>query len=125
MMRLGRKRVLVVHSRDGLDEASISAPTDVYDYALGREMKHLVIRPKVLYSIKTIRGGNSAHNAKRFREILSSRGTKAENEFVALNAALGLYAVGKVKNIETGRLQALEALRSGAVAKTLELILKT
>ncbi len=41
---------------------------------------------------------------------------------MALNAGLGLYAVGQVKDIETGRLKALNALKSGNVISILEKI---
>ncbi len=123
LMNLGRKRALVIHSRDGLDEVSVSALTDVYDYAPGRPMKHFVIKPKKYFPIKAIRGGLPEENAKRFKAILSGKGTLAENEFVAINSALGLYAVGKVPNIETGRLRALEALKSGNVISILEKII--
>ncbi|MEK7096843.1 MAG: bifunctional indole-3-glycerol-phosphate synthase TrpC/phosphoribosylanthranilate isomerase TrpF, partial [Patescibacteria group bacterium] len=102
---------------------SVSAPTDVYDYAPKRPMRHYVIRPKIYYSIESIRGGLPEENAARFKAILSGGGTDAENEFVALNAALGLYAVGKVPNIESGKLKALEALKSGKVISILNKIL--
>jgi len=115
LMHLGRKRALVIHSQDGLDEVSVSASTDVYDYAPGRSMQHYIIEPKTYFPIKTIHGGSPEENAKRFKDILSGKGSDGENEFVALNAALGLYAFGKVSDIETGRTQALKALKSGKV----------
>ncbi|MDP9249114.1 MAG: anthranilate phosphoribosyltransferase [bacterium] len=115
LIKLGRKRALVMHSRDGLDEASISAPTDVYDYARGRPMRHLVVRPEKYYAMSAVRGGTPEDNAKRGVAILSGKGTAAENEFVALNAALGLYAFGKVRDVKTGRAEALEAIKSGQV----------
>ncbi len=123
LMNIGRKRALVIHSRDGLDEVSVSAPTDVYDYAPGRPMRHYVIRPKKFYPKESIHGGTPVENAKRFKAILSGKGTAAENEFVALNSALGLFASGKVANIETGRKKALEALASGLVIGVLEKML--
>ncbi len=123
LMNLGRKRALVIHSQDGLDEASVSAPTDVYDYAPNRPMKHYIIRPKIFYPISSIRGGLPEENAERFKAILSGKGTDAENEFVSLNAALGLYAVGKVPDIKAGRLKALEALKSGKVISILNKII--
>ena len=123
LMNLGRKRALVIHSRDGLDEVSVSAPTDIYDYAPGRPMKHFIIKPKTYFPIRAIRGGLPEENAKRFKAILSGKGTDAENEFVAINSALGLYAAGKVPDIETGRRKALEALKSGEVINILEKII--
>jgi anthranilate phosphoribosyltransferase len=123
LMNLGRKRALVIHSQDGLDEASISAPTDVYDYAPDRPVRHYILKPETYYPMETIRGGLAEENAKRFKVILSGKGTEAENEFVALNAALGLYAAGKVKDVETGRVKALNALKSGNIINILEKIL--
>ena len=131
LISLGRRRALVMHSRDGLDEVSISALTDVYDYAPGRPMRHLVIKPERYYAMEAIRGGTPEENAKRRIAILSGKGTAAENEFIALNAALGLYAFGKVSDIKTGRVMALQAIKSGQVmsvlnkvrSNTLEMIL--
>ena len=123
LMNLGRKRALIIHSQDGLDEVSVSAPTDVYDYAPNRPMRHYVIRPKIFYPINSIRGGLPEENAKRFKAILYGKGAEAENEFVALNAALGLYAVGQVSDIETGRIKALLAIKSGKVISILNKII--
>lgn len=123
LMHLGRERVLVIHSQDGLDEASVSTKTDVYDYAPGREMVHFVVEPENYYPIESISGGSPEENTHRFLEIISGRGTQAENEFVALNAALGLYAVGAAYDIKTGREKALKELLSGRVLKVLEKVI--
>jgi anthranilate phosphoribosyltransferase len=123
LMQLDKKHAVLVHGRDGLDEISVSALTDVYEYRAGLPMKHLVITPKNLYPIESIQGGNPEENAESFINILKGKGTNAENEFVALNAGLGLYTFGKVESIEAGRLKALEALLSGRVIEVFNKLL--
>lgn len=120
LLRLGRKRVLVVHSYDGLDEVSVSAPTHVYDFAPERNMMHFTLTPKKIFPIKEIQGGSPKTNALLFKKILGGYGTEAQNEFVAINAALGLYAFGKVHDIETGREMAIKELKSGRALNILE-----
>lgn len=122
LIGLGRKRILVVHSRDGLDEVSVSAQTDVYDYAKGRSMKHFIIKPSKYYPIDSVKGGTPKQNVKIFKDILGGKGTPAQNEFVALNTALGLYAYGEVTSIEKGRTKALKAIESGNIIKLLDRI---
>ena len=124
-LSLGRKRVLVMHGRDGLDEASVGALTDVYDFAPDRKMDHFVIEPDKRYAISEIQGGTPAENAIRFKNIVLGQGTQAENEFVAINAGLGLYAVGRAQSPKDGRDMALDMLKSGEVEKILKKITKT
>lgn len=125
LIGLGRKRVLVVRSQDGLDEVSTNAPTDIYDFAPGRKTKHLVFTPKKLFPLKAVQGGSPQKNVRRFKAILAGKGTNAENEFVAMNAALGLYAYGKVNDIEIGRKMALEALLSGSPLKIMNSLIES
>lgn len=124
MMRLGSKKVLVVHSDDGLDEVSVAAPTQVFEFNQNQEIRKYFIKPKKLFGLKEVLGSDKEFNAGIVRNIFSGKGTEAQNEFVALNAGLALLASEAVPNFETGRRKALELILSGEVLKKLEEVIK-
>lgn len=119
-MKLGLQKVILVHSDDGLDEISISAPTYIYEFVAGQDMKAYRIEPEQFFSLEDIVGGDRVQNAKIMKEILSGRGTLAQNMCIAMNAGMALYTVGKVVNFEEGKTLAYEILKSGIGMKKLE-----
>jgi anthranilate phosphoribosyltransferase len=114
LMQFGSERVVVVHGLDGLDEASISGPSEIYIFEKGKEAEKIQLNPPKVFDVATVRGGEPAENAKRTLKILQGRGTEAENLFVALNSALALYVAGRTKTIDEGIALAEEILKSGA-----------
>lgn len=119
LIRLGAERIVAVHSEDGLDEVSISAPTQIIEFQRGVVPRHYIIKPEKFYSLEDVRGGGPRENAVIAKIILSGRGTVAQNEFVALNAGAALLATGAVNNISEGRKKALAILSSGAAMNKL------
>jgi anthranilate phosphoribosyltransferase len=120
MMKLGSKKVILVNSDDGLDEVSIAAPTQVYEFAQGEKMKEYKIEPETKYSLEEIRGGDVEENAKFMKNILAGSGTDAHNECIAMNAGMALLASGVVGNFEEGKSRAMEILKSGKALEKLE-----
>lgn len=114
LIRLGAERIVTVHSEDGLDEVSISAPTQIIEFCNGTAPCKYIIKPEKFYSLDDVLGGNPQENASIARIILSGQGTTAQNEFVALNAGAALLAAGATDNIVEGRKKALAVLNSGA-----------
>jgi anthranilate phosphoribosyltransferase len=119
---LGTQRALVVHSEDGLDEVSISAPTHVQDLQNGRVSSY-TISPEDAgiqrASLEAVKGGSPAENAARIRAIFS--GTKGpDRDFVLLNAAAALIAGGRAKDLRDGVQVAAEAIDSGAASRVLD-----
>ncbi len=126
LMSLGSKRVIIVHSQDGLDEISVAAPTEVYDFTINQTVKIYIVEPEKRYSLAEVRGGSSTENADIMKHILSGTGTEAQNEFVVLNAGMALVAAGKVADFREGKVLAQHILRSGtAMEKVNELIAVT
>ncbi|PIT87589.1 MAG: anthranilate phosphoribosyltransferase [Candidatus Magasanikbacteria bacterium CG10_big_fil_rev_8_21_14_0_10_40_10] len=122
-LSLGSKKVLLAHSRDGLDEISASAPTDIYEFNIGHKMKKYTVEPESQCSLDELKGDDSRANAKILSEILQGRGTDAQNEFVALNVAGGLVAAGVYDDFALAKKRAHELLESGAgFAKLQELV---
>ncbi len=124
MMRLGSKKVLIVCGDDGLDEVSIAAPTQVFEFNQNQEMKKYYIKPEKLYNLTEVVGGDENINAEIIKNIFSGKGTAAQNEFVALNAGMALLAAEVVPDFATGTRKALELILSGAVLKKLAEVIK-
>lgn len=123
LMQLGSERILIVHSNDSLDEVSIAAPTQVFEFNKNQKMKKYYIEPAVKFSLSDVQGGEPAYNKERSLAILAGQGSAAENEFVALNSGLALYLADIVPTSLDGRKKALEILQSGKAAiKLAELI---
>jgi anthranilate phosphoribosyltransferase len=128
LLALGVDHAMVVHSRDGLDEISISAATHVcevrdgalHSYELTPEEIGIERRP-----LDAIAGGDARENASIAREILSG-GNGARTEIVAANAGAALYVSGAAPTILDGVIMAREAIASGAaMAKLRELVAVT
>ena len=124
LMRLGSKKVILVHSQDGLDEISIASPTYVYEYRQGAEPKSYTITPDKLFSLKEIKGGDIKENAQIVKNILASQGTEAQNEMIIMNAGMALFAADAVDSFEAGKEKADEILKNGGGFKKLEELIK-
>jgi len=117
------KNFVVLHSLDGYDEISLTggfkmisndAEQIVYPEDLGLNQ----VRAEELSGGKTI-----ADSAKVFVDILSGKGTKAQNEAVIANAGTAIYCGKQLATLEEGIQQARESLESGkALAKFKALI---
>lgn len=117
LVETGSKRVLLIHSENGLDEASIAGPTQVYEYSAEAPVKKYTIEPEQIYPLDGVLGGDPKENISRTKKILAGSGSPAENEFVAMNAGLGLYVIGKVQDFAAGKKLAHKILASGAALK--------
>jgi len=122
LLALGADHAMVVHSRDGLDEISVSAPTHVCEVCYG-EVRSFEVTPEEIgirrHSIEAIAGGDTKQNARIARAVLEGEeGPRAD--IVAANAAAALYVSGAVPTIRDGVALAQEAIRSGRAMQKLE-----
>ena len=120
--RLGTMRALVVHSEDGLDEVSLSAPTEVRDLRDG-QVRSYKITPEDAglprASLQDLKGGTPEQNAARIRLILS--GAKGpDRDFVLINAGAALIAAEKAEGLREGVAMASESIDSGTAGRALE-----
>ena len=120
--RLGTKRALVVHSEDGLDEVSLSAPTEVQELRDGK-VNYYTLTPEDAglerASLDELKGGTPEENASRIRLILS--GVKGpDRDFVLINAGAALIAAEKAEDLRGGAVLAAESIDSGAAGRALE-----
>jgi anthranilate phosphoribosyltransferase len=133
LVALGCEHALVVHSRDGLDEISLSAPTHVCE-ARGGTLHSYELTPEELglpvYPLEAMAGGDAAENARIAQAILGSdsgdRESGARRDIVLANAGAALYVAGGAASIRDGVELARAALASGAAAAKLrELVAAT
>jgi anthranilate phosphoribosyltransferase len=119
---LGAEHALVVHSRDGLDEISVSAPTQVSEVRAG-QVRAYDVAPSDLgltvYPIEAIGGGDAKRNAAIARAILAGE-NGAPREVVAANAGAALYVAGAADSLRGGVELARRSIDSGKARQKLE-----
>ena len=107
--------VMVVSSRDGLDEVSTSDKTLCY-HKKGNSLKIFDFDPKEfgIYGSKdAIKGAEAATNAKIMREVFQGKNHNAITDIVALNAAFALTVAEVETDLKKAFLLANETLKSG------------
>jgi anthranilate phosphoribosyltransferase len=119
LQRLGAEHVLVVHSRDGLDEISPAAPTHVVE-ARGATLREYELVPADLgvppTALDGLEVGSALESLDLIRAALSGApGDRAERarRVVALNAGAALYVAGLQASITDGVAEAMRLLQSG------------
>ena len=125
---LGAKRVMVVCSRDGYDEISPCAPTDVYQIDEKGNENQYVINPENFgisgMNEDELFGGNGNDNAQLALDVLNGKGRATIRAAAGLNAGAVLYLCGKAKNLKEAYEMALDAIDSGKTLTKLQEIQK-
>ena len=120
---LGARHALVVHSDDGLDEISVTAPTAVWEVRDGELVRQFTVDPGELDlsadDPEMLKGGDAAENLRRMREILSGRERSAASEAVAVNAAAALVVAGLASDLAGGLRICRDVLGSGTADERL------
>jgi anthranilate phosphoribosyltransferase len=124
---LGAVHALVVHSRDGLDEISVSAPTLVCEVRDG-EIRTYEITPQELgiasHPIEALAGGDVQENAAIARTVLGGADRRekggARHDIVIANAGAALYVSGAAPTIREGVALAHDSIASGRAKEKLE-----
>jgi len=121
---LGRRRVMVVHSRDGLDEISVCAPTTIAEAGADGEVREYLFSPEEAgiggYSLQELLGGTPEDNVEAAMALLGGGGASALRDAVSLNAGAALYLYGGAESIKEGYRIAREELMSGGTARKLD-----
>jgi anthranilate phosphoribosyltransferase len=124
LAELGTRRAFVVHGQDGLDEVTITGPTDVYEVT-AQGVEHHVWRASDFglseARAASLKGGDTACNAQIAVGILHGS-TGAPRDVVLANAAAGLLAAGLVADPISGVESAARSIDSGAALRKLELL---
>lgn len=120
--RLGVEHAVVLHSRDGLDEISIGAPTDVIE--VGPEgLREWVVDPAALgidpVDPLTLAPTSLEQAADVLHSLLVGRRSDACHDMLALNAAMALRVGGAARDLREGLDMARRALQQGGGAHVL------
>lgn len=122
LSRLGLKRAMVVGSHDGLDEISISAPTQVSELRNG-EVTTYDITPEQLglrtLPLSEVQGGDATENAAIIRRVLSGE-KSAYRDVVLANAGACIYVSGRAQSLADGVRIAAETIDSGRAESKLQ-----
>ncbi len=120
---LGQERAVVVHGAGGLDEASLEGPNAVRILDKGQLRSDWINPVDVglqLAPLAELRGGDLDENQAILEAVLQGRGTRAQQDVVALNTALVLWVAGVEPDLKQGVQQALVCLAQGHPWQRLE-----
>lgn len=121
LRELNLQRALVVASHDGLDEISISAPTQITELKDGT-ISTFDITPDDLglqsYDMEQIKGGDPAANADRIHAIFNGE-AGAGRDIVLANAGACFYIAGKASTLQEGVKIAARVIDSGQAREKL------
>jgi len=122
LQRLGSRHVMVVHSRDGLDEISCGAATDVAELKDG-QVRRFSIRPEDFGVRRTplddLKVADAQQSLAIIRGVLEDRSGPAR-DIVMLNAGAAIYTAGLADSLQLGIEKADRAIASGAARNRLD-----
>lgn len=124
---MGVTHSLVVRGKDGIDEITLTGPTEVHEVRSGG-VKQYELDPThygfKLVKPEALKGGDAAHNAELARGVFAGQ-PSAYRDAVELNAGAALYAADVAASIEDGIALARKAIESGAATAKLEQVIAT
>ena len=128
----GSRHALIVHADDGLDELSVTSPSQVLevrgDGTGDFEVTGWRVDPREFglapATMADLRGGDAAFNAAVIRSVLEGeRG--ARRDIGVLNAAAALVAAGRVDDVQSGLALATESSDGGKAVGVLDALIAT
>ena len=129
LKELGMRDAMVLHGRETLDEAGLGDATDVSVVSNGQVTQE-VLEPEAMgltaAPLSELKGGELEENKEILRNVLQGKGTQAQQDAVALNAALALMVGGVAQGdsfesrCQNGVNKAKEIIQSGAAWEKLE-----
>jgi len=126
MHKLGSRHVMVVHSEDGMDEISISAPTHVAELKNDKVSRY-IIKPEdfgfARGNLKELTVDSAQQSLGMIRLVFDGH-TGPARDIVVLNAGAAIYVAGLAKDMAEGVQQAQAAIDSGAATKKLNALVK-
>lgn len=126
MQRMGSEHALFVHSKDGLDEISLAAPTYVCELKAGQIHEYELLPDELGIRSQTLNGlmvKSPQDSLELINDVFGKRHSeqaKKAADMLALNAGAALYVAGLTEDLSTAVAQAKETIYSGAAKKKLE-----
>ncbi|MES9882390.1 MAG: anthranilate phosphoribosyltransferase [Sedimenticola sp.] len=122
LQKLGSRHVMVVHSRDGLDEISIGDKTEVAELKDGR-VRRFSIQPEEFgfkrHPIDTLRVADAEESLSVIRSVLDNQEGPAR-DIVQLNAGAAIFTAGITNTLADGIAKAGEVIASGEARNRLD-----
>jgi anthranilate phosphoribosyltransferase len=116
LQRLGSRHVLVVNGSDGLDEITISGPTNVAELKDGQVNEYTVTPEQFglqCAPLDAIRVADAGRAKAMLVAVLDNEAGPAR-DIVLLNAGAAIYAAGVAETLANGVKKAAEVVASGA-----------
>ncbi len=124
---LGRKQAVVLHSREGMDEAGLGDVTDLA-FLQNNTVTELEVRPEDvglrLAPLTKLKGGSVIENAEILRLVLQGKGAIAQRDCVAFNSGIALTVAGVTDSWVEGVSKAGAIIDSGMAWHKLESLVK-
>ena len=122
LRELGSDQALVVHGSDGLDEITLTGPTQVSELRDG-QVSTRQIHPGDFglqtVSAEALKGGDADYNARILRGVLDGE-EGPQRDVVLLNAAAAIVVGGLAEDITAGLEVARESIDSGKARQALD-----
>jgi anthranilate phosphoribosyltransferase len=124
---LGSQQAVVLHSREGLDEAGLAQPTDLAMLKEG-QVSSGILDPQELglasAPLSALAGGELAENVEILTAVLQGKGSLAQRDVVALNAGVALWVGGKANGWADGVQLAQGILAAGSGWERLQALVR-
>lgn len=121
---LGRSTAVVLHSREGMDEAGLGDITDMAFLHKDGVITTETINPQELglafAPLIDLKGGTVTENAEILKALLQGKGTIAQRNCLALNTGIALRVSGICDRWEEGINIAMSVIDSGAAWQKFE-----
>ncbi|TGB03976.1 anthranilate phosphoribosyltransferase [Halobacillus salinus] len=118
--QLGSKHVLLATGRDGLDEITMTGPTDLVELKDG-VIERFTVTPEELGlkrgKLEDIQINTKEESALMISQVIAGEANDSASTIVIMNAAAGLYVAGKVATLKEGVTAVQEAIREGVVQR--------
>ncbi|AKH21236.1 anthranilate phosphoribosyltransferase [Sedimenticola thiotaurini] len=122
LQKLGSRHVMVVHSRDGLDEISIGDRTEVAELKEG-QVRRYSIQPEDFglkrAPVDQLHATDAAASLDIIRKVLDNQPGPAR-DIVQLNAGAAIYTAGVADTLQAGMEKAAQAIASGEARNRLD-----
>ena len=127
LQQLGSEHALVVHGLDGLDEISITGPTQVAELK-GQQIEEYTLDPEDLGvargNMDSLLIKSPRDSLAKVEQVLTNRAGEAELGIVSLNAGAAIYLADRCSSLPEGVSLAREAIFQGAAADKLQQLIQ-
>ncbi|ATH60153.1 MULTISPECIES: anthranilate phosphoribosyltransferase [Staphylococcus] len=118
---LGRKKAIVLHGANGMDEATLSGDNIIYEVTEDKTIQSYTLNATDLgldYAPNSdLYGGTPQDNLEITKQILNGKDRSAKRDVVLLNTGIALYVANKATTIQKGVDKARVLIENGEALK--------